>query len=112
MSLKDLIMPPDKVYFDLLEQQAAIVTEAARQLLDLTKNYTNIKKKHEEIDTLEQKGDQITHEIHEKLNKKSGLPMIPMRSQGWPQPSMKCLTISMDQSNGCSITVSSLPTVT
>jgi len=74
MSLKDLIMPPDNVYFDLLEQQAAIVTEAACQLLDLTKNYTNIKKKHEEIDALEQKGDQITHEIHEKLNKKIRAP--------------------------------------
>ncbi len=70
MSLKHLIMPPDPVYFDLLERQAAIATEAAHQLLDLTKNFTNIKDKRQEIEVLEQKGDQITHEIHERLNKK------------------------------------------
>jgi uncharacterized protein Yka (UPF0111/DUF47 family) len=70
MSLKHVLMPPDKVYFDLLERQAAIVTEAAHQLLDLTKNFSNIKEKRQEIEVLEQKGDQITHEIHERLNKR------------------------------------------
>jgi len=70
MSLKNVIMPPDRVYFDLLEQQAAIVTEAARQLLDLTRSFTNLEQKRKESEVLEQKGDQITHDIHERLNKR------------------------------------------
>jgi hypothetical protein len=70
MSFRHLIRPPDKIYFDLLERQAAIISEAAHQLLDLTKNFSNIKEKRQEIEVLEHKGDQITHEIHERLNKK------------------------------------------
>lgn len=77
MSLKHLIMPPDKVYFDLLERQAANVAEAARHLLDLTKNFTNIKEKRQAIEVLEHKGDEITHEIHERLNKKYRPPFEP-----------------------------------
>lgn len=74
MSLKQLFMPPDKVYFDLLEQQAAIVSEAAHHLLDLTKNFTNIKEKRQEMEVLEHKGDQITHEIYKRLNTKNRPP--------------------------------------
>lgn len=70
MSFRHLIRPPDKIYFDLLERQAAVVSEAAHQLLDLTKNFSNIKEKRQEIEVLEHKGDEITHEIHERLNKK------------------------------------------
>jgi uncharacterized protein Yka (UPF0111/DUF47 family) len=70
MGLKQRFMPPDKVYFDLLERQAMIVTEAAHQLLDLTKNFTNIKERRHEIEVLEQRGDQITHDIYERLNRK------------------------------------------
>ena len=71
MSFMHLILPPDRVYFDLLGQHAAIVTRAARQLLDLTKKFTNVMETRRKIEELEQKGDQITHEIHEKLNKKA-----------------------------------------
>jgi len=77
MSLKHLIMPPDKVYFDLLERQAANVTEAARQLLNLTKNFTSIKEKRLEIEVLEHTGDEITHEIYERLNKRIRPPFDP-----------------------------------
>ena len=77
MSLKHLIMPPDKVYFDLLERQAVNVTEAARQLLDLTKNFTSIKEKRLEIEVLEHTGDEITHEIYERLNKRIRPPFDP-----------------------------------
>jgi uncharacterized protein Yka (UPF0111/DUF47 family) len=70
MSLKQMFIPPDKVFFDLLERQAVIVTEAAHQLLDLTKNFTNVTERRHEIEVLEQRGDQITHDIYERLNRK------------------------------------------
>ena len=70
MGLKQMFMPPDTVFFDLLERQAVIVTEAAHQLLDLTKNFTNVRERRHEIEVLEQRGDQITHDIYERLNRK------------------------------------------
>lgn len=77
MSLKNLFTSPDKVYFDLLERQAALITDAAHSLLDLTKNFSGIQKKRREIELLEQQGDQITHDIYERLNRKQRPPFAP-----------------------------------
>ncbi len=82
MSLAKMFRPPDKVYFDLLERQAAIVTEAAHELLDLTKNFTNIKEKRHKVEMLEQRGDQITHDIYERLNRGSRPPFNPDEISG------------------------------
>jgi uncharacterized protein Yka (UPF0111/DUF47 family) len=67
--------PPENVFFDMLERQASIVTEAAHQLVTLTKNFTNLKEKRHEIENLEHRGDQITHDIHERLNRKFRPPI-------------------------------------
>jgi len=77
-----MFRPPDKVYFDLLERQAAIITEAAHELLDLTKNFTDIKEKRHKIEILEQRGDQITHDIYERLNRGSRPPFDPDEISG------------------------------
>lgn len=77
MGYRKWLMPPDKVYFDLLERQAAIVTEAAHQLVFLTKDFTNVKEKRHEIEVLEHRGDQITHDIFERLNRKYRPPFDP-----------------------------------
>ncbi len=82
MSLAKMFRPPDKVYFDLLERQAAIITEAAHELLDLTKNFTDIKEKRHKIEILEQRGDQITHDIYERLNRGSRPPFDPDEISG------------------------------
>jgi len=74
MRFTHLILPPDRVYFDLLELHASIVTEAAHHLLDMTKNFTKISETRRAIEQLEQRRDPITHEIHEKLNKKHRPP--------------------------------------
>ena len=82
MSLAKMFRPADKVYFDLLERQAAIITEAAHELLDLTKNFTDIKEKRHKIEVLEQRGDQITHDIYERLNRGSRPPFDPDEISG------------------------------
>ncbi|MCJ7741489.1 MAG: DUF47 family protein [Methanoregula sp.] len=69
MGIKELLVPHDRVFFDLFEKQAGIVKEAAWQLVALTKDFTNVKKKRHEIEKLEHKGDQITHDIYEQLNR-------------------------------------------
>lgn len=77
MILRNPFTPPDKVYFDLLEQQAVLITTAAHSLLDLTKNFSGIRDKRREIELLEQQGDQITHNIYERLNRKVRPPFEP-----------------------------------
>ena len=56
MSLWQRFIPKDKVFFDLFEQQVAIVSEAGHKLVSLTKDFTNVKEKRHEIELLEHTG--------------------------------------------------------
>ncbi len=77
MGLRELVIPQDKVFFDLFEQQAATVKEAAYQLVGLTENFTNVREKRHAIEQLEHKGDKITHDIYQQLNRTFITPLDP-----------------------------------
>ncbi|MCX6696416.1 MAG: DUF47 family protein [Methanoregula sp.] len=77
MGLRELLIPQDKIFFDLFEQQAATVREAAYQLVGLTENFANIKEKRHAIEQLEHKGDKITHDIYQQLNRTFITPLDP-----------------------------------
>jgi uncharacterized protein Yka (UPF0111/DUF47 family) len=77
MGIKELLIPKDATFFDLFEHQAEIVQEAAHQLIILTEDFTNVKEKRFAIELLEQKGDQITHDIYERLNSTFITPLDP-----------------------------------
>jgi len=77
MGLRELLIPKDKVFFDLFEKQAGGVKEAAWQLVALTEDFTNVKDKRHAIEKLEHKGDQITHDIYEQLNSSFITPIDP-----------------------------------
>jgi uncharacterized protein Yka (UPF0111/DUF47 family) len=77
MGIKELLIPKDTIFFDLFERQAEIVKEAAHQLLTLTEDFTNVKEKRHAIELLEHKGDQITHDIYEQLNRTFITPLDP-----------------------------------
>jgi predicted phosphate transport protein (TIGR00153 family) len=77
MGLRELLIPHDKIYFDLFEKQAGVVKEAAWQLVALTEDFTNVKEKRHEIEKLEHKGDQITHDIYKQLNSSFITPIDP-----------------------------------
>ena len=77
MGLRELLIPKDKVFFDLFEKQAGVVKEAAWQLVALTEDFTNVKEKRHAIEKLEHKGDQITHDIYEQLNRSVITPIDP-----------------------------------
>ena len=62
------LMPKEERFFDLFDQAAAKVVEAARTLLDMLENYTDIGYKAGEIRRLEHEGDVIVHEIAKRLN--------------------------------------------
>jgi len=77
MGFKEWFIPQDRIFFDLFEQQAAVVTEAAQKLVDLTEDFTNVKEKRHKIEQLEHRGDQITHDIYEQLNRTFITPLEP-----------------------------------
>jgi hypothetical protein len=77
MSFWQRFTPQDTVFFDLFEQQAVIVSDAGHKLVNLTKDFTNVKQKRHEIELLEQQGDDITHAIFERLNRTKNPPLAP-----------------------------------
>jgi predicted phosphate transport protein (TIGR00153 family) len=77
MGLRELLIPQDKVFFDLFEKQAGVVKEAAWQLVALCEDFTNVKEKRHEIEKLEHKGDQLTHDIYDQLNRTFITPLDP-----------------------------------
>jgi predicted phosphate transport protein (TIGR00153 family) len=77
MGLRELLIPHDKIYFDLFEKQAGVLKEAAWQLVALTEDFTNVKEKRHDMEKLEHKGDQITHDIYKQLNTSFITPIDP-----------------------------------
>jgi len=77
MGLREWLIPPDTIFFDLFERQAAFVREAASQLVSLTEDFTNVKEKRHGIELLEHQGDQVTHDIYEQLNRTFITPLEP-----------------------------------
>ncbi len=77
MGIRELLIPKDTVFFDHFEHQAAIVKEAAHQLIILTEDFTSVKEKRHGIELLEHEGDQVTHDIYEQLNRSFITPLEP-----------------------------------
>ncbi|MFY9982802.1 MAG: DUF47 family protein [Methanoregula sp.] len=77
MGLRELLIPQDKIFFDMFERQAATVREAAYQLVTLSEDFTNVREKRHAIELLEHQGDQITHSIYEQLNRTFITPLDP-----------------------------------
>jgi len=77
MGLRELLIPQDKIFFDLFEKQAGVVKEAALQLVALTEDFTDVKEKRHEIEKLEHMGDQITHDLYDQLNRTFITPLDP-----------------------------------
>jgi len=69
MGIKEWIIPQDKHFFDMFEQQADVVLEGAEALLDMVKNFDNVAQKRDKIKDIEHRGDNLVHEIAEALTK-------------------------------------------
>jgi hypothetical protein len=77
MGIKEFLLPKDAIFSDLFERQAGLLKEAALQLVFMTEDFTNVNEKRHAIEKLEQKGDQITHDIYEQLNRTFITPLDP-----------------------------------
>ncbi len=69
MGLREWIIPQDKAFFDVLEKESANVVEAAKELEETVKNFDAINERRKRMKDLEHRGDEIVHEIYERINR-------------------------------------------
>ena len=69
MGFKEWIIPQDKVFFNLIEEQAELVLKAAELFKKMVNNYNTFGIKMKRMRALEHEGDEIVHEMFHKLNK-------------------------------------------
>jgi len=69
MGLKEWIIPQDKHFFNMLENESQNVLDGSNAFLDMLNKYENIKDKQQKIKDIEHQGDDFVHEIFEELNK-------------------------------------------
>ncbi len=69
MGFKEWILPQDKHFFNMLENESQNVLDGSNAFLKMLKNYENIEEKQQVIKDIEHQGDDFVHEIFEELNK-------------------------------------------
>ena len=69
MGFREWIIPQDKVFFNLLEEQAELVLKAAELFKEMINNYDSFGLKMKRMHSLEHEGDEIVHKIFQKLNR-------------------------------------------
>jgi len=69
MGLKEWIIPQDKAFYDALEQESANVLEGARKLEEAIRSFDRMEERRKEFKDIEHRGDEIVHEIYERVNR-------------------------------------------
>lgn len=70
MGLKEILIPPDKVYFELFDKEIDIAISASIKFRDeLLKNLQDAERYARELKELEKKSDDIVHDIYVELGK-------------------------------------------
>ncbi len=77
VGIKEWVIPQDREFFDSFEKLAEAVVESSDLLLDLVDNYTDVKNRCHRMKEVEHRGDIITHEIYEHLNRTFITPLEP-----------------------------------
>ena len=68
MGLKGWLVPDDRVFFDLLEQESRNVASGAKVLEGMISDFGDLEAKRTEMKEIEHRGDEIVHAIYEKVN--------------------------------------------
>ncbi|MBI3998842.1 MAG: DUF47 domain-containing protein [Armatimonadetes bacterium] len=69
------LLPREEIFFDLFNQAADNILAAARLLRDLMDDYRDVERRAGAIKALEDRGDEITHEIIDRLNRTFVVPL-------------------------------------
>jgi predicted phosphate transport protein (TIGR00153 family) len=69
MGLKEWIIPQEKHFFDMLEEQGDVVVEGAEALMEMVTHFDNVAQRRDKIKDIEHKGDELVHKIANELTK-------------------------------------------
>lgn len=69
MGLKEWIIPQDKAFFDALGRESTNVLDGARKLEEAVKAFDRMEERRKEFKQIEHAGDEIVHEIYERVNR-------------------------------------------
>jgi len=69
VGLKELLLPREKIFFELLSAESHNVLLGARALHDLMLHYVDVPTKCSRIKEVEHNGDEIVHQIYQQLSK-------------------------------------------
>jgi len=67
MNLKEMLLPRDKVFFQLLEEESRNVLLGAQALNDMIFDFDNLAEKREKIKVVEHRCDELVHGIYDRL---------------------------------------------
>jgi len=67
MKLKEILIPREKIFFQLLEEESQNVLSGAQALNDMILNFENLSEKRKHIEEIEHRGDEIVHNIYDRL---------------------------------------------
>lgn len=68
MGLREWLIPQDKKFFELLEEESNNVLDGARKLQEMIEKFDKLEDRRTEMKMIEHNGDQIVHTIYEKVN--------------------------------------------
>jgi predicted phosphate transport protein (TIGR00153 family) len=69
MGFKEWILPQDKVFFNILEEQAALVVKAAELFQTMLREYSSFSVLIKRMRVFEHEGDELVHKLFHKLHK-------------------------------------------
>jgi len=69
MGVLSWLIPQEKHFFDMIEQQSKNVLTGIDAMLDMLEHYTDIDAKREKIKQIENQGDKMVHDVFAELNK-------------------------------------------
>ena len=69
MGLKEWIIPQDQAFYDLLERESSNVLVGAKKLEEAVRMFDQVADRRQEFKEIEHEGDEIVHEIYERVNK-------------------------------------------
>ncbi len=69
MGVLSWLVPQEKHFFDMIENQSKNVLTGVDALVNMLENYNEIDKKRENIKQIENNGDKMVHDIFAELNK-------------------------------------------
>jgi hypothetical protein len=68
MGLKEWVIPQDKVFYDLLENQSSLIVKGAIKLEDAIVSFDRMEERRREFKELEHNADGVVHDMYEKVN--------------------------------------------